>query len=216
MKVSILTSGFPNGFTDDFVKCVKEHYFNNGSFLFIASDFLSHSKTDRYSDVILNMFRDKGIVFTESQVIDYRITNEKAVRCIEETDVIWLSGGDTLKQIAYLKEYNLIPFLQRREGLTIGMSAGSINMAKRVVLAKDINDNIPELAIYDGIGLVDINIEPHLNSANEEHIEEIHEASQIAVIYGIYDNSFIKIVNDKMEIFGDCFKYENSIRQKVK
>lgn len=216
MKVSILTSGFPDGFTDDFIKCVKEYYFNNGLFLFIASDFSGHSKTDRHTDAILNMFRDKGIVFNELQIIDDRITNDKAMQCIEKADVIWLSGGDTLKQIAYLKEYNLIPFLQRREGITIGMSAGSINMAKRVVLAKDINDNIPELAIYDGIGLVDINIEPHLNSANEDHIEEIHEASQFATIYGLYDNSFIKIVNNKIEIFGDCFRYEKSVRQKVK
>ncbi|WP_456278827.1 Type 1 glutamine amidotransferase-like domain-containing protein [Bacillus sp. AK128] len=209
MKVSILTSGFPNGFTDDFVNCIKENYSNDGSFLFIASDFSGHSKTDRYSDAILNMFKDKGIVFNEFLIIDDRITTEKAVQCIKKADVIWLSGGDTLKQIAYLKEYNLIPFLQRREGVTIGMSAGSINMAKRVVLARDINNNIPELGIYDGIGLVDINIEPHLNSAIEEHIEEIHEASQFATIYGLYDNSFIKIVDNKIEMFGDCYKFED-------
>jgi len=107
-----------------------------------------------------------------------------------------------------LKEYNLIPVLKRRQGITIGMSAGSINMAKRVVLAKDIDDNIPELSIYDGIGLVDINIEPHLDSASEEHMKDVYEASRYTVIYGIYDNTFIKIVNDRMEIYGVYFKYE--------
>ena len=89
------------------------------------------------------------------------------------------------------------------------MSTGSINMAKRVVLAKNLDENIPELSIYDGIGLVDINIEPHLDSASEEHINEIYEASHYATIYGIYDNTFIKIVDDTMDIYGVYFKYKN-------
>ncbi|MCA1057636.1 Type 1 glutamine amidotransferase-like domain-containing protein [Rossellomorea aquimaris] len=209
MKVSLLTSGFPNGFTDDFVTCIKEYYLKDGVIVFIASDFSRHSKTDRYTDVFLTMFRNKGIEFDEVFVIDDRIMKEKARQYIEKSDIVWLSGGDTLQQIAYLKEYDLIPSLQKREGMTIGMSAGSINMATRVVLAKDINDHIPELTIYDGIGLVEINIEPHLNAASEEHISDIHEASRFAAIYGLYDNSFIKVVDNKMEIFGDCFKYEN-------
>ncbi|MDX8363406.1 hypothetical protein, partial [Cytobacillus sp. IB215316] len=79
MKVSILTSGFPNGFTDDFVKCIKEYYTNNGSFVFVSSDFLGHSKTDKYADITLNMFSKKGIAFDEVNVIDDRITKEKAV-----------------------------------------------------------------------------------------------------------------------------------------
>lgn len=72
------------------------------------------------------------------------------------------------------------------------MSAGSINMAKRVILGKDI-----ELSIYDWIGLVDINIEPHLDSESKEHMKDIYEVSQYSVIYGIYDNTFIKITTKK-------------------
>lgn len=209
MKILFLTSGFPDGFTDDFIQCIKEYYNKNGSFVFIASDFEKHSKTDKYVNVFLNMFGNSGIAFNEVHIIDDRTSKEKALHYIESAGIIWISGGDTLKQIAYLREYNLIPALQSRDGITIGMSAGSINMAKRVVLAKDVNDNIPELSIYDGIGLVDINIEPHLDSASEDHIRDIYEVSQHTAIYGIYDNTFIKIVNGTMDIYGTYFKYEN-------
>ncbi|ARC84928.1 peptidase S51 family protein [Clostridium argentinense CDC 2741] len=178
---------------------------NNSSFVLVASDFTEHSKTDRYLDVFLSMFGNSGIVFNEVHIIDDRITRGKALQYIEKADIAWIAGGDTLKQIAYLKEYNLIPALQSREGITIGMSAGSINMAKRVVLAKDIDDNVIELSIYDGIGLVDINIEPHLDSASEDYMRDIYEASQYSAIYGIYDNTFIKITN----IYGTYFKYKN-------
>lgn len=103
-----------------------------------------------------------------------------------------------------MKDYNLISALQNRDGITIGMSAGSINMAKRVVLAKDMEDNIPELSIYNGIGLVDINIEPHLDSSSENHLNEILEATQFSTIYGLNDNSFIKIVDNNISIYGYC------------
>lgn len=36
MNISFLTSGFPNGITDDFIMCIKEYYDNNGIFTFIA------------------------------------------------------------------------------------------------------------------------------------------------------------------------------------
>lgn len=209
MNVSILTSGFPNGFTDEFIKCIKEYYGNNGSFVFIASDFEEHSKTDKYVGVFLNMFEDNGIIFEKVHVIDNRVTKEEAMKYIESAEIIWLSGGDPFKQISCLKDYSLIPVLQNRKGITIGMSAGSINMAKKVVLAKDENDNIPELSIYDGIGLVDINIEPHLDSASEEHIKEIYEASMYSTIYGIHDNTFIKVVNDSIEIYGEYMNYHH-------
>lgn len=209
MKVSLLTSGFPNGFTDDFIKCIKDYYKNGGTFVFIASDFTQHQKNDKYINIFLNMFASNGIIFDDSYIIDKRTTPKKAVQYIEKADIVWISGGDTLKQITYLKEYDIIPYLQGRDGITIGMSAGSINMAKRVVLSKDIDDNIPELSIYSGIGLVDINIEPHLDYASEEHMKEIYEASHYATIYGIYDNTFIKIVDNTIEVYGTYFKYEN-------
>lgn len=208
MKVSILTSDFPDGFTADFVECFKEHYYCEGSFVFIASDFSGHSKTDEYLEAFLRMFRDNGIIFSQVYVIDDRITKERSAHYIEEADVVWIAGGDTLKQIGSLKSYNLISTLQSRKGITIGMSAGSINMAKKVVLAKNIEENIPELITYDGIGLVDINVEPHFNSISEEHMKYIYEASHDSLIYGIYDNAFIKIVDEKIEVCGEFIKFE--------
>lgn len=40
-------------------------------------------------------------------------------------------------------------------------------------------------------------------------MKDIHEASRYTTIYGIYDNTFIKVVNKSMEIYGDYFKHEN-------
>lgn len=213
MGKAILTSGFPSGFTTEFIQCVKDNCRQNCSFVFVSSDFTVHATTDHYARQFVELFNNNDIQFREVHVIDNRITKEIAAQFIKEADLIWITGGDTLKQIASIKEYNLISVLQNHQGLIIGMSAGSINMAKRVVLPKDIYDNIPTLSIYDGIGLVDINIEPHLDSASEEHLKDIEEACQYTTIYGLYDNSFITIIDGKMELYGQyvLFKKDKSI-----
>ena len=209
MTISFLTSGFPDGFTDEFIERLKRYYIQQGSLVFIASDFTVHDRTDKYMNLFVHMFKEKGIVFDHIQVIDSRVSKVEALELLKKADIVWLSGGDTLKQIDSIKEHDLIPYLQTRDGITIGMSAGSINMAKRVVLAQDTEDNRLGLSIYDGIGLVDINIEPHFDTERKEHMNDIYEASKHAIIYGLSDHSFIEVVGDSIEFFGPYIKFEN-------
>jgi peptidase E len=155
-----------------------------------------------YLGIVLEYFRDKDINFREVKVIDYEVTPVKALSLIEKADVVWLSGGPTLVQIRCIKEYGLISALQKRNGITIGMSAGSINMAKKVVLAKDLADNVPDLSVYDGIGLVNFNIEPHLNTASKEHLNDVEIAAKVSPIYGLYDNAFIEDIDGEFKVYG--------------
>lgn len=83
-----------------------------------------------------------GISFQEAALVDFTISPKEAVSLVQRADVIWLSGGPTLTQIRHIKEYRLIEPLRERDGVTIGMSAGSINMARQVFIAKDLDDGI--------------------------------------------------------------------------
>lgn len=203
MKINFVTSGFPNGFTDEFIHELKKHLTSTENFVFIASDFSRHPITRHYLERFLTHFQHKAITFQNSYIVDFELLPEEAKKRIAEADVVWLSGGPTITQITHINDYGLVEALQNRSGITIGMSAGSINMAKQVVLARDINDNVPELSIYDGIGLVDVHIEPHLNEASEEHIRDIEEAALHAPIYGLYDESFIVDADGDITVFGD-------------
>lgn len=111
-------------------------------------------------------------------------------------------------QMEAIRNHGLIEALQQRNGITVGLSAGAINMAKKVVLAKDMEDGIPELSIYDGIGLVDFNIEPHLNSATREHIKDVEIAAKVAPIYGLHDEAFLEVGDDGMKVFGEYRLFE--------
>ncbi len=209
VRANFLTSAFCEGFPEEFMAALRPFLPENPSFVFVASDFSGHEKSEKYCALFLRWFAEQGVAFSKTAVVDFSISREEAKKSIEDADVVWLSGGDTLLQISQIKEYGLIKPLQARSGVTIGMSAGSINMARQVVLAKDESDNIPQLSVYDGVGLVDVNIEPHVNGAGPEHIAEILEASKLAPIYGLYDGSFLLETEGKIQIFGKYDLYSN-------
>lgn len=199
-----LTSAFNEGFTDDFREQFYRHWNGGQNFLYVASSFDSYEINERYGGEILEKFRAIGVEL-DPEFLDYRISPEEASSLIATADVIFLAGGNTQRQMGYFREYSLreafayVP----DHAVIIGLSAGSLNMADRVVLARDVEDDTPELSIYEGLGLVSVNIEPHLDLERQEHLADIAEAAAISPIYGLFDNSFIVIQEGQMQIFGD-------------
>lgn len=199
-----LTSAFNEGFTDDFREQFYRHWNGGGRFLYIASSFDAYETNEHYGGEMLEKFAEIGVEL-EPEFLDYRVSPEEAADLIASADVIFLAGGNTLRQMEYFREYSLREAFAhtREDAVIIGMSAGSINMADRVVLARDIEDDTPELSIYEGLGLVSVNIEPHLNLGREDHMEDIAQAAAVSPIYGLYDGSFILVQGDDMQVFGN-------------
>ena len=199
-----LTSAFCEGFTEDFREQFYRCWNGGPRFLYIASSFDDYDINEHYCGDMLDKFREIGAELTP-EIVDGRVGPEEAAALIASADVIFLAGGITLRQMEYFREYGLREAFAgaREDAVIIGMSAGSINMADRVVLARDIEDETPELSVYEGLGLVDINIEPHLDLSREEHMEDIAEAAEVAPIYGLFDDSFILVQDGEMQIFGD-------------
>ena len=53
MRAVFLTSGFPDGFTSEFIESIKDNYKELGRFVFITSSFEEHSKNEKYADVFI-------------------------------------------------------------------------------------------------------------------------------------------------------------------
>ncbi len=204
--VKILTSGFSNGFPDDFNKLLKEYIKTGRNFVFVASEFQKiYEKTDWYCTHFLRMFSDIGITFDSVKVIDSRMSKETAQDSVRHADVLWLAGGDTPTQYAYLEAYGLIPCIREQTGVVIGMSAGSINMAKTAVCTLTCEHD--ELKIYEAMGLVEFSVEPHFDIENVT--EELLMLSERYPLYGICDDGAIICSEDKTLYIGDVFLIEN-------
>ncbi len=205
LMVKILTSGFPNGFPNDFKRIIKTYIKSSMKFAFVASEFKNlYEKTDWYCNHFVKMFSDTGITFSNVDVIDGRMSSEIAIEKVKNADVIWLAGGDTPAQFAYLEAYGLIPCIREHKGVIIGMSAGSINMAKTAVCTITCEHKKQE--IYESLGLVEFSVEPHLNKDNIS--EELLELSEKYPLYGICDNGII-CTHENTLYTGDVFLIDN-------
>ena len=202
MKVDILTSMFPHGFTPKFAGQLQKLITRREHFVFVASEFVNiYDKTDCYCYNFLRMFKECSITFNKASVVDGRMTKQEAQQAVASADVLWLSGGDTPTQYGYLETYGLIPIIKARDGITIGMSAGAINMAKIAICT--VTCEHTELRIYEALALVDISVEPHLNS--EDISDELIYLSGKYPIYGMCDDSAIICEDDRVTYLGNIF-----------
>lgn len=210
MKINYLLSGVDKeiGFTNNQVKYLKQDIKDNSIITFIASDFSDIEKTNLYLNIMINWFKNIDITFKEKYLINDLVTPLQAKEYLDKSDIVFIMGGDTLLQIKNINNYDIISNLKNREGITIGISAGSINMADNVTLARDLDDNIPNHSFYKGIGLVNINIEPHFYLDNLKHNPDIIEISKDNKIICLPNESFIRIINNNIDIIGDYYIYD--------
>ena len=202
MSTYILTSMFPNGFNDQTAEILRSKIDKRKKFAFIASEFQNnHEKTEKYFHFFLDMFEKANIIFEEKYIIDGKLSQEKAQALVAEADVIWLSGGNTPVAFQYLHEYGLDSVIKQHRGIIIGMSAGSINMAKTAICT--LSCGHAEQKIYPGLGCVDISVEPHF--IRSELSKELLDLSAKYTIYGLCDNSFIICSGENIEYYGEVY-----------
>ena len=202
MSTYILTSMFPNGFNAEQCELFRTLLTERRKFAFIASEFEKmHEKTEKYFQFFLKMFRESGISFDEAYVVDGRMTVAEAQKALTEADVVWLSGGNTPVEFAYMKKYGLDTILKQHEGVVIGMSAGSINMAKNAICTLACGHAKQE--IYEGLGFVDFSVEPHF--VREKLSEELLELSKEYLIYGLCDDSIIVSKDEQISVYGEVY-----------
>lgn len=206
MSTYILTSMFPNGFNEITAEVFQQKIGKRDKFAFVASEFEKmHEKTDNYFHFFLNMFESVGIHFENSYVVDGRMSADEAQKAVAEADVVWLSGGDTPTQFRYLQKYGLDTIIRQHDGVIIGMSAGSINLAKKAICT--LNCGHYKQEIYEGLGCVDISVEPHF--IRSEVSNELIELSKKYAIYGLCDDGIIVCAGEKIDCYGEIYRLSN-------
>ena len=160
MALYLLTSMFPKGLDDGAARIFRQAVGGRRSLAFVASDFdQDHARTDRYFHLFLQMLKDGGVTFAQTQVVDGRMTPEAAQEAVRTAEVLWLSGGDTPAEWADWQRYGLPPVLRAHDGLLIGMSAGAMNLAKTVVCTPQSGHR--QFCTYPGLGCVPFTLVPH-------------------------------------------------------
>jgi len=202
MGCYVLTSMFHASIPSDTAAGLRRLILLPCRFAFIASEFLhGHDRTDRYFVHFRRLLEEAGIRFADSYVIDGRMTPQTAREAAACADVLWLSGGNTPRAFACLLEYGLDEVIRRHPGVIIGMSAGSINLARTAVCSLTCGHSRQE--IYPGLGCVDITVEPHFKP--DAVSEELLTLSRRIPLTGLCDEASIIVENGVPAYCGDVF-----------
>lgn len=199
-----------NGFSlvaDEFKRDLDDY----NKVVFIASNPTIGEITDKYSEKYLKWFDRIGINFKSKVVLDNRLDSKAIVNEIKEASLIYLMGGTTPLQMAFLRDNKLIEPIVNAHCLIKGLSAGAINMGKTSILTITCGHDKQE--VYKGIGVIDKTVEPHFSLDNFN--DELKELSYKHSIYGICDEGAIIVHNGKYTFYGDIYLMKNGIVEKV-
>lgn len=210
MRINYLFSGISKeqGFNKVQRERLKKDIKNNDTIVFIATTFDDYEKNDLYYNNLIKHFKNIDITFNKAYLIDNRVAKDLAKDYILKSNIIFLMGGDTKKQIDSVKEYDLFEILKSKEGIILGVSAGSMNQSSRVVYKNDYNNYVIE--DYEGLGYIDINIYPHLDFNNIDYLKEVFEVSNYTKTVALPNDSFIRIENNNIDFVGEYYTIQNS------
>ena len=210
----IMLSG-PNkrlGFSVEVKKVLNRELKNCKSLVAIGAKELSEKNYKYFNGGedslgVKGMFKQLDININEYHLIDIKSSKEEMINYIKYSDIIYLMGGDPFVQ---LKLLNTIDYKKLfKDKIIIGVSAGSMNLAKHAYYSKD--DNYPITHLYDGLGMVDITIDPHFDINYEEQVSEAKKSSKKHKIIGLPNESGIIIKDNKIEYIGKYYIVENGM-----
>ena len=200
-----------NGIVDQ----IKNNLNGNNAMVFIASTPDDKEKIKMYTELLFEGLKLSNISFNEYLVLDSS-TADKAQEYIDKANMIYLSGGDTYLQSEFFKKINLREKLKGFNGLIIGQSAGALNMAEDVFNSPEEMEE-SEPVFFKGLGLTDINIEPHfvLDDSDFDEAEKYQRNTIISEsnnrrIYGQCNGSHILIDNEgNVTTYGETYLISN-------
>lgn len=196
------------------------NYFKNDMVLyknivFIPANFENMEKVNGYANIDVSWFKEIGINLNGITVLNDTMTKEEMFRSIENTDIFFLMGGDTLKQNDFLMKNDLKPIIKTFKKVVIGISAGAINLSNISLCSKDEEDGVEKTITYEGIGRINYTIEPHFDIDNKILLQnELYPLSEKMTIYSFPINTGVRIIDSNFEIlYGDFYTiYKKSIK----
>ena len=163
--------------------------------LFVCSNPDTPGETDNFGRDICGAIVEAGIAVSKWSVLDGR--NEKdAQLLIWQSDLIVLAGGHVPTQNLFFQKIGLSKLLKNYQGVILGISAGSMNCARRVYAQpEEPGESRPDFRrFYPGLGLSEINILPHYQQVKDRMIDGKRLFEDVTYVDSV-GNNFLSLVD---------------------
>lgn len=171
---------------------VKSTNKENPNFLFVG---LASSFADSYYDVMKKNYKSLGCETVYLKKSNLKNNPDIVKDKFDNADIIYFGGGDTVKLMDSIKEYNLEPLINdavKRNTILVGISAGAIMFCKEglsdYLITQEKSD---KYAFTDGLSLVDISLCPH--GEDLKRLVDLNEISHNKKVLIIESNACLEI-----------------------
>lgn len=190
-------------FDKELISYLKKDLVSRERIVFIPTSPENILVSKKYASEIIRLFEINEIKFKYVTILHKNMETALMENFINNADVIFLMGGDTLCQYKFLKENNLIEPIRNFKGVVIGLSAGAINMCKNAILTSV--HEAKGLITFEGLNLVDFSIDVHFDKDSYVQIKDliqIFNENQIKTIFCLSDTSGIRVSNNSVDFLG--------------
>lgn len=218
MKTHYYLSWFNDFFPEKLVKLLHEDITDRRSLVMISGQPSGHKDEQVNMDEVFEKtwFDQANLIFDEYHLIDDRMQKEDAQRLIQNASVIFLGGGYTVLQNDFLAEYGLSKLIKHSNALTMGASAGAINLSAKWLCSPNGGYNVETSTIYEGIGMDRFAYESHSRLDYAGLVQGyLFPFSEERDVYAAEQESAIRVKDGKIDILGNVYLISHSKIQKL-
>lgn len=210
-----------NGFLYQLQQVVPQ----NSRVVFVSANPSVPAFGDHCTVSMAKAFEDVGFTFESFDCLDRRNADD-ARRLIAESDWVILGGGHVPTQNVFLHEIQLPALLHGYNGVVMGISAGSMNMANTVYSQPEEQGEAidPEYKRFlKGLGVTDVQILPHYDMCKDMEVDGLLVYEELAMpdsrmghrFYVFPDGTYLVGRDGKETIYGKFYVIENGVMRQV-
>ena len=209
---------------NNFIDRIREVLPPNPNVVFVCSDPDDHNGVCRFAAETSAAFLEAGMPFGSYQVLSGE-TAARAYAMISHSDFVVLSGGHVPTQNAFFRKIRLRHLLHKYEGVVMGISAGSMNMAGEVYVqpeepGESIDPNYKRFA--PGLGLTWVNVCPHFQKVRHMMLDGVRLFEDITFhdsmgrqFFALPDNSYFYQDEEGLYLCGEAYRIKDGILELI-
>ena len=209
---------------NNFVDRIREVLPPCPNVVFVCSNPDDHGGVCQFAAETCAAFLEAGMPFGSYQVLSGE-TVSRAYAMISHSDMVILSGGHVPTQNAFFRKIRLRHLLHKYEGVVMGISAGSMNMAGEVYVqpeepGESVDPNYKRFA--PGLGLTWVNICPHFQKVRHMMLDGVRLFEDITFhdsmdrqFFALPDNSYFYQDEEGLYLCGEAYRIKDGILEEI-
>ncbi len=141
--------------------------------------------------------------------VDYSDSKEIIARKMDDSNLVYLTGGQTSILIERLKKMSVDTLIQDYSGIIVGRSAGALALCRKCVITCRSNS---KSKIIKGLGFADLTLKVHYKPEKDQVLEHL---SKKEIIYVVPMGSALVYKDGACSSIGDVYLFENGKKHRL-